>query len=77
VLLSSETRASEDVAIYAADPQAHLFHGTPEQNVIYHVMKEAQHRTLIEFAPTEYQDFPLQPPQGALRRSARHCAPWP
>ncbi len=39
--LSAETHAGEDVAIYAGGPKAHLFHGTMEQNVIYHVMREA------------------------------------
>jgi alkaline phosphatase len=41
VPLGSETHAAEDVAIYAAGPMAHLFQGTVEQNVIYHVMREA------------------------------------
>jgi len=39
--LGSETHAAEDVAIFAYGPQAHLFHGVVEQNVIYHVMAEA------------------------------------
>lgn len=38
--MAAETHAAEDVAIYANGPQAHLFHGTVEQNVIYHVMAE-------------------------------------
>lgn len=42
VPLNSETHAGEDVAIYAGGPQAHLFHGVQEQNVIFHVMKEAR-----------------------------------
>jgi alkaline phosphatase len=29
------------VAIFAYGPQAHLFHGIMEQNVIYHVMADA------------------------------------
>lgn len=41
VPLSSETHAGEDVAIYATGPSAHLFHGTQEQNTIFHVMKNA------------------------------------
>jgi alkaline phosphatase len=41
VPLSSETHAGEDVAIYATGPSAHLFHGTMEQNAIFHVMKNA------------------------------------
>jgi alkaline phosphatase len=41
VPLGSETHAGEDVAIYASGPNAHLFHGTQEQNVIYHVMADA------------------------------------
>ncbi len=39
--LTSETHAAEDVAIFAYGPQAHLFHGIMEQNVIYHVMSAA------------------------------------
>ncbi|NOT83319.1 MAG: alkaline phosphatase [Methylococcaceae bacterium] len=39
--LAAETHAAEDVAIFAYGPQAHLFHGIMEQNVIYHVMAEA------------------------------------
>lgn len=41
VPLSSETHAGEDVAIYAGGPRSHLFHGTREQNYIFHVMKDA------------------------------------
>ena len=33
--------AGEDVAIYATGPRGDLFHGSMEQNWIYHVMKEA------------------------------------
>jgi len=39
--LSSETHGGEDVPLYADGPQAHLFHGVLEQNVIFHVMAEA------------------------------------
>ena len=41
VPMGSETHAGEDVAIYADGPRAHLFRGTLEQNVIYHVMADA------------------------------------
>lgn len=41
VPMGSETHAGEEVAIYATGPKAHLFHGTQEQNYIYHVMAEA------------------------------------
>ncbi|WP_059750805.1 alkaline phosphatase [Thiobacillus denitrificans] len=41
VPLSAETHAGEDVAIYAGGPKAHLFHGTREQNYIFHVMQDA------------------------------------
>ncbi len=41
VPMGAETHAGEDVGIYARGPKAHLFHGTQEQNVIYHVMAEA------------------------------------
>jgi alkaline phosphatase len=41
VPLSSETHAGEDVGIYADGPNAHLFHGTLEQNMIYHIMADA------------------------------------
>jgi len=37
----SETHAGDDVAIFAAGPWAHLFHGVVEQNFIYHVMAKA------------------------------------
>lgn len=36
-----ETHGGEDVVIYARGPWAHLFHGTHEQNYIYHVMRHA------------------------------------
>ncbi len=41
VPMSSETHAGEEVGIYATGPNAHLFHGTQEQNYIYHVMSDA------------------------------------
>ncbi|WP_417813527.1 alkaline phosphatase [Thalassospira alkalitolerans] len=39
--MSSETHAGDDVAIFAAGPWSHLFHGVVEQNFIYHVMSYA------------------------------------
>ncbi|ROU02924.1 alkaline phosphatase [Histidinibacterium lentulum] len=39
--MSSETHSGEDVAVYARGPFAHLFDGTIEQNVIFHVMHHA------------------------------------
>ncbi len=39
--MSSETHSGEDVAVYAKGPWAHLFDGTIEQNVIFHVMNHA------------------------------------
>ncbi|WP_375686980.1 alkaline phosphatase [Pseudooceanicola sp. LIPI14-2-Ac024] len=39
--MSSETHSGEDVAVYAKGPWAHLFDGTIEQNVIFHVMHHA------------------------------------
>lgn len=39
--MSSETHSGEDVAVYAKGPFAHLFDGTIEQNVIFHVMYHA------------------------------------
>jgi alkaline phosphatase len=39
--MQSETHSSEDVAIYAKGPWAHLVDGTIEQNVIFHVMSHA------------------------------------
>ena len=39
--MSSETHSGEDVAVYAKGPFAHLFDGTIEQNVIFHVMRHA------------------------------------
>lgn len=38
---SSETHAGEDIAVHAMGPSAHLFQGTIEQSVIYHVMMSA------------------------------------
>ncbi|SES27928.1 alkaline phosphatase [Tranquillimonas rosea] len=38
---SSESHSGEDVAVYAKGPFAHLFDGTLEQNVIFHVMHHA------------------------------------
>ena len=38
---SSETHGGVDVAVYAKGPWAHLFDGTIEQNVIFHVMHHA------------------------------------
>ncbi len=38
---SSDTHSGEDVAVYAKGPWAHLFAGTIEQNVIFHVMLHA------------------------------------
>lgn len=44
VPLGAETHAGEDVAIYATGPGAHLFQGTLEQNVIFHVMNRKMSR---------------------------------
>ncbi|XP_030646976.1 intestinal-type alkaline phosphatase-like [Chanos chanos] len=41
VPLESETHGSEDVAIFAKGPMAHLFHGVQEQSYIAHVMAYA------------------------------------
>uniref|UniRef100_A0A3B3RU29 alkaline phosphatase n=1 Tax=Paramormyrops kingsleyae TaxID=1676925 RepID=A0A3B3RU29_9TELE len=41
VPLDSETHGSEDVAIFAQGPMAHLFHGVQEQSYIAHVMAYA------------------------------------
>ncbi|MCW5696200.1 MAG: alkaline phosphatase [Bauldia sp.] len=41
VPIGSETHTGDDVAIYAWGPWAHLFSGTVEQNLIYHVMSYA------------------------------------
>lgn len=41
VPLAQETHGGEDVAIYADGPQAHLVHGTLEQNVIAHIIMDA------------------------------------
>ncbi|XP_071198482.1 intestinal-type alkaline phosphatase isoform X2 [Salvelinus alpinus] len=41
VPLDSETHGSEDVAIFAKGPMAHLFHGVQEQSYIAHVMAYA------------------------------------
>ena len=41
VPMGTETHAGEDVPIYAGGPRSALFHGTREQNYIYHAMVEA------------------------------------
>jgi alkaline phosphatase len=41
VPLRSASHGGEDVAVRAAGPWAHLFQGTIEQNLIYHVMAHA------------------------------------
>ncbi len=41
VPLDSETHGSEDVAIFAKGPMAHLFHGVQEQSYIPHAMAYA------------------------------------
>lgn len=41
VPMASETHAGDDVAVYAWGPFAHLFHGTVEQNYVYHVLSHA------------------------------------
>jgi alkaline phosphatase len=41
VPLASETHGGEDVAVYADGPGAYLVHGVMEQNVIYHIMRQA------------------------------------
>ena len=41
VPLQWETHGGEDVPLYADGPNAHLFHGVLEQNVIFHVMVDA------------------------------------
>ncbi|MDT8854691.1 alkaline phosphatase [Paracoccaceae bacterium Fryx2] len=41
VPMSSETHTGEDVTVFARGPWAHLFGGTIEQNVIFHVMNHA------------------------------------
>lgn len=41
VPLGSASHGGEDVAVRAAGPWAHLFQGTIEQNLIYHVMNHA------------------------------------
>ncbi len=41
VPLSSETHSGEDVAVYAKGPFSHLYDGTIEQNVVFHVIHHA------------------------------------
>lgn len=41
VPLGSETHGGEDVGIYALGPNAHLFRGVQEQNIVYHIMADA------------------------------------
>ena len=39
--MTSETHAGEDVGLFARGPNAHLFRGVMEQNVIFHIMQDA------------------------------------
>jgi alkaline phosphatase len=39
--MGSESHAGDDVAVFAQGPQAYLFGGVIEQNMIYHVMAKA------------------------------------
>ncbi|WP_375402141.1 alkaline phosphatase [uncultured Sphingomonas sp.] len=41
VPLGSETHGGEDVAVRSSGPMAHLFRGTIEQHVIFHIVKHA------------------------------------
>jgi alkaline phosphatase len=41
VPMVSESHGGEDVAVYADGPGAYLLHGVIEQNVIYHIMRQA------------------------------------
>jgi alkaline phosphatase len=41
IALGSETHGGEDVGIWARGPDASAFHGTQEQNFIYHAMAQA------------------------------------
>jgi alkaline phosphatase len=41
VPLNNETHAGEDVAIFAKGPNAHLFHGSLDQSMIYYIMADA------------------------------------
>ena len=83
VPMGSETHAAEDVAIYARGPGANAFHGTVEQNVIFHVM--AQNEVGVgKFLCTMFGNCgrggpgPIKPPlmvddlrAGMARRAAR------
>lgn len=48
VPLASETHGGEDVPLYADGPQAHLFRGVLEQNVVFYIMVEALGLSLPE-----------------------------
>lgn len=60
VPLSSETHGSEDVAIYAKGPMAHLFHSVQEQSYIAHVMAYAACLEPYTDCLLEDQATPLQ-----------------
>lgn len=59
VPLNSETHAGEDVAIYAGGPGSHLFHGTMEQNVIFHVMVEAM-KPVVRVAQNRFNNIEVE-----------------
>ncbi|MEI6858343.1 MAG: alkaline phosphatase [Shewanella sp.] len=42
VPLSSETHAGEDISLHATGPGSHLIQGVIEQNVIFHIINQAQ-----------------------------------
>ncbi len=51
VPLLYDTHGGEDVPLYARGPQAYLFRGVIEQNVIFHVMAEALELTEMAIGP--------------------------
>jgi alkaline phosphatase len=61
--MKSETHAGEDVAVYARGPGAAAVHGSIEQNVLFHLMVQANpamRKRLCELGRCDDHEVPLQ-----------------
>lgn len=64
--LRRETHSGEDVAVYARGPGAEAVHGSLEQNVLFHLMLQANpvmRRRLCQVIPCDDADIPMQRPR--------------
>ena len=61
-----ETHSGEDVAVFARGPGAEAVHGSLEQNVLFHLMLQANPRMrahLCRATPCEGASIPVQRPR--------------